>query len=95
MKNRILLAFLAVLMILPMMFGVVSAADVNHYTDKFENEEAKIASMELASTSKNGKYELYCDKKSGELAVKNTESGVIFLSNPYDISQKGMSNDIM
>ena len=95
MKKRILSAFLAVLMILPMMLGVVSAADVNHYTDKFENEEAKIASMELASTSKNGKYELYCDKKSGELAVKNTESGVIFLSNPYDISQKGMSNDIM
>ena len=41
MKNRILSAFLAVLMILPMMFGVVSAKTVDHYTENFENEEAK------------------------------------------------------
>ena len=55
MKNRILAAFLAVLMILPMMLGVVSATEVDHYTDVFENEEEKLATMELASTSKNGK----------------------------------------
>ncbi len=95
MKKRILSAFLAVLMILPMMIGMVSAAKVNHLTDKFESEEQKLATMELAATSENGKIELYCDKTSGELAVKNTENGQIFLSNPYDISQKGMSKDIM
>lgn len=95
MKNRILAAFLAVIMILPMMLGVVSAKEVDHYTDTFENEEAKLATMELASTSKNGKIELYCDKKSGELAVKNTENGKIYLSNPYDLSQKGMTKEII
>ena len=93
MKKRILSAFLAVLMILPMMIGIVSAK-VNHIEDVFESEEQKLATMELAATSENGKIELYCDKTSGELAVKNTDNGEIYLSNPYDISQKGMSKDI-
>ena len=93
MKNRILAALLAVLMILPMMIGVVSA-DVNHYTDVFENEETKLATMKLAATSKNGKTELYYDEISGEIAVKNTENGQILLSNPYDIASKEISNEV-
>ena len=93
MKNRILAALLAVLMIVPMMIGMVSA-DVNHLVDKFENEESKLDTMELVATSENGKIELYCDMVSGELAVKNKDNGQIFLSNPYDVSGHAMSNDI-
>ncbi len=93
MKNRILAALLAVLMIIPMMIGIVSA-DVNHLVDTFENEEAKLATMKLIAASPNGNIELYCDEKSGEIAVKNKENGQIFLSNPYDITSYGMSDDI-
>ena len=93
MKKRIFAALLAVLMLVPMLAGVVSA-DVNHLEDTFENEEAKLATMELVSTSKDGNIELYCDKKSGEIAVKNKKNGQIFLSNPYDVTTNGMSNDI-
>ena len=93
MKKRILAALLAVLMLIPMLAGVASAK-VNHLKDTFENEEAKLATMTLMATSQNGKIELYCDKDSGELAVKNKENGQILLSNPYDIATKGMSDDI-
>lgn len=93
MKKRILAALLAVLMIIPMMIGIVSA-DVNHLTDKFANEEEKLATMTLVATSENGKIELYCDEKSGEIAVKNKENGQIFLSNPHDVTEYGMSDDV-
>lgn len=95
MKKRILSALLAVLMVLPMMFGIVSAKEVDHINDKFYSEEEKLATMELVATSDNGKTELYCDKKSGELAVKNKESGQILLSNPYNANQNGMSVDVV
>ena len=95
MKKRILSALLAVLMILPMMFGMVSAKTVDYVKDKFYNEEEKIATMDLVAESENGKIQLYCDKVSGELAVKNKDNGQIILSNPYDVNQKGMSEDVL
>ncbi len=93
MKNRILAAFLAVLMIVPMMIGVVSA-DANHLKDVFENEEAKLATMKLASTSENGEIELYYDEVSCEIGVKNKVTGQIILSNPYDVASMSVTNDV-
>ena len=92
MKKRILAALLAVLMILPMMLGAVSAKSIDHLKDTFESEEAKLATMKLYATK--GNMELYCDEKSGEIAVKNKENGQILLSNPYDVSSGGMSDDV-
>ncbi len=95
MKNRILAALFAVLMLIPMMVGTVSAKKVDHLKDTFVNEQAKLDTMELMATSENGKFKLYCDTVSGELAVENTQNGEITLSNPYDITQNGMSEDIL
>jgi len=94
--NRILSTFLAVLMLLSA-FTVftsvgVSAAeaveetDFNTYTKTtvYKTPEEKLASMELMF-SRSG-YELYVDKISGEVATKDTRTGDILFSNPYDIA---------
>lgn len=95
MKNRILAALLAVLMLIPMIIGSVSAAPVDHLTDTFESERAKLETMDLVATSENGTFKLYCDMKSGELAVENTKNGEIMLSNPYDLTENGMNEDVL
>ena len=93
MKKRILAALLAVLMLLPMMIGAVSAAKVNHLVDKFKSEEEKLATMEKVATSGDKNIELYCDKTSGEIAIKNKQSGEILLSNPHNITDTGLKGD--
>ncbi len=50
----------------------------------YSSPEARVADMELQLT-KYG-YELYADKVTGEIAFKDTRSGNILLSNPYDVS---------
>ena len=93
MKNRILAAFLAVIMMLGSLGVVVAGAtDVNYYEDKFASEAEKLATMGNAyATSENKLYELYFDEKSGELAVKNTKTGEILLSNPYSINDNKLN----
>ncbi len=95
MKKRIIAAVLAVLMISTLLLPLsVGAASVNHMSATFGNERAKLATMTYVMTSddpeKAGKgdgiLELYADYDSGEIAVKNTVTGEITLSNPYNIT---------
>lgn len=95
MKNRILAALLAVLLVgalfVPM---AVSASTVDHMSDTFKNAEEKLATMTYVMTSDDpdkegegdGILQLYVDNKSGELAIKNKVTGEITLSNPYNIT---------
>ena len=90
MKKRIISAILAVIMVFSFA-GVFSVGAAG--TDvKFANEEEKLASMTLAATSDNGAIQLYYAAETGEIAIKNTKTGDIFLSNPYDVNQKGITD---
>lgn len=66
--------------------GILLAADAikTYLTRKFLSREEKVESMNLMLTK--GSYELYCDPFTGEIAVKNTVTGQIILSNPYDVA---------
>ena len=57
-----------------------------YLTTVYENEEAKLATMEYKKSSPNGNYQLYMDPYSGEVAVKCLSTGEILLSNPYDVA---------
>ncbi len=54
----------------------------------FNTAEDKLASMELR-VSKDG-YELWVDSVTGEVATRNTETGQILFSNPYDVGCDGL-----
>lgn len=94
--NRILSTLLAVLMLLGS-FTVFSAVgvsaaeadeaiDFNTYTKTkvYNTPDEKLAAMELMFT--RGSYELYVDKISGEVATRDTRTGDVLFSNPYDIA---------
>ncbi|MBQ7761053.1 MAG: hypothetical protein IJ400_03250 [Clostridia bacterium] len=85
MKNRIIALILAVLMLVPMFVMNIGAEEVAQAAD-FSNEEARLAdeNMNVCAVSENGLYELWYDNTTGELAVKNTKTGEIALSNHYD-----------
>ncbi len=50
----------------------------------FESKEAKLATMSKRTTVAN--YELYVDATTGEVAVRNTLTGQILSTNPYDVA---------
>lgn len=92
--QRFLSAFMAVLMI----YGVIgslsilpvyaSAAEevkeiIDYQNFVFNSPEEKLATMDLRADSFG--YELYYESYSGEIAVRNKESGQTMFSNPYDI----------
>ena len=63
---------------------------IDYTTQVFTNPQEKLKTM----LNKNGKegpwltkgdYELYVDAFSGEVAYKNTKTGEILFTNPYDI----------
>lgn len=58
-----------------------------YLTTKFESAEEKLAEMDLMY-EKNG-YQLWVDTFTGEVATKNTASGQILFSNPYDVATSG------
>ena len=73
------------------------AASVSDYvTTVYDNPEEKLATMELMRTA--GNYQLWVDKRSGEVAwVETDEDGNptenILFTNPYDVaSSKGSKN---
>ena len=84
-KKRIIAAILAVVMIVPMFIMNVGAKEVKQTAD-FSNEEKRLEreTMNVCAVSENGMYELWYDNTTGELAVKNTVTGEIALSNHYD-----------
>ncbi len=47
----------------------------------------RVNSMEKMSTSSDERFELYVDKISGEVALKDRDTGDILFSNPYDIAE--------
>ncbi len=64
--------------------GSNKVGDIDYINDVFLSPDAKLASMKLAVT-KDG-YELYVDSYSGEVAIKNLNTGEILFTNPYDIA---------
>lgn len=89
MKNRIFALVLAVLLVIPMIGAMnVGASNVVAQTADFSGEQARLDEMGTArATSENGLYELYLDEKTGEMAVKNTKTGEITLSNHFETSK--------
>ena len=101
-KTRIFTTLLAVLMTFGSFALVVGAAEAStekvdlatqlatYYlkTNKFKTPQEKLDSMELML--KNGKYELYVDSASGEVALHEMDTDNTLFSNPYDVaSSKG------
>ncbi len=57
----------------------------------FSTEQKRIDAMELYYT--DGDFQLYVDKITGEVALKDTTTGDILFSNPYNISEYPISDD--
>lgn len=63
---------------------VIEEAIAAYLTTEFKSREEKLETMTLKLT--RGDYQMYVDPATGEVAVKNTVTGQIILSNPYDIA---------
>ncbi len=61
-----------------------------YLTTVFESREEKLATMTLKLT--RGDYQMYVEPSTGEVAVKNTKTGQIILSNPYDVATVASDN---
>ncbi len=57
---------------------------IDYYTQVYDSPEAKLADMELR-TSAFG-YELYYEDYSGEIAFRDSKTGQVLFSNPYDLA---------
>ncbi len=100
--KRIMSLLLTVLMVIGSLnlaavqtFAAISEADLvlddfDHLTEVFVSAEDRLSKMELYV--KAGDLELYCDDYSGEVALKNTATGQILLSNPYGVGSSKASN---
>ncbi|MGM9681625.1 MAG: DUF5696 domain-containing protein [Eubacteriales bacterium] len=62
----------------------VSDAIATYLTTEYESREDKLATMKKMLSK--GEYDLYCDPYTGEVAVQNTTTGQILLTNPYDVA---------
>ena len=108
-KFRLLSGFLALIMLLST-FSVlpVSAADaaeeeeeeggptIDYMSEVFKTSEEKLATMTPMVTSEDGRYTLYVDAYSGEVAYHDNLVGQTLFSNPYNINDvsSGSSKDI-
>lgn len=63
---------------------------IDYLNDAFNSKEEKLASMTLMLTRYG--YELYYEPYTGEVGVKNTKTGDILLTNPYDIGKSGSAS---
>jgi len=61
-----------------------------YLTTKFTSREEKLATMTHKLT--RGDYEMYVETSTGEVGVKNTKTGQIILSNPYDVATVSSDN---
>ncbi len=88
-KIRIISAVLAVILAISAVSLPVFAADeidISSYpTTEYESMYEKLEYMTLMYESDEYGYEMYVDKQSGEFAIKNTKTGELTFSNPYDI----------
>lgn len=95
MKKRIISIILAIMLLVPTIsvLGAVSAAEeltVDNYTEaKFANELEKLAAMELYA--ENETMQFYIMPLSGEIGIRNKQTGEVMLSNPHDVSNSGIA----
>ena len=73
----------------PYMYKTGEYLDAAGETQVIKTPEDKLALMDYRYGS--GIYEMYIDAYSGELAVKNTVSGEILFTNPYDVGSSTAS----
>lgn len=100
--KRITSLLLTVLMVLGSLnlavvqtFAALSAADIveddfDHLTEVFVSAEDRLTKMEHYVTV--GNMQIYGDDYSGEVAIKDTATGQILLTNPYSIGSSKASN---
>ncbi len=69
--------------------GTIGTSTINYFTDKYTSAEAKLKDMEL-KLEKYG-YQIYYEKYTGEVAIKNTETGDVQFTNPYTIASSPAS----
>ena len=99
-KIRFLSALLAMLMVFGAMDSLmvlpIFAADdeeaeseeeekIDYLTKVFATPEEKLATMELKVSAYN--YELYYEKNTGEVALRDTASGQVIFSNPINVAE--------
>ena len=65
---------------------------IDYTTKVYGNPDEKLADMELRN--KTGDYEIYAHTVTGEVAVRNTKSGQVLFTNPYDVASSKGSVDI-
>ena len=93
MKNKILAVVLALLMVIPMVLPVFAADGdkIDYVKADWASKEERLAAMTLYATSEDGNMELYVSEGSGEMAIKNVKTGDIVLTNPYDVTDSGLT----
>jgi hypothetical protein len=65
-------------------YVTISDAISKYLTTEYTSREEKLATMTLKLSK--GNLQLYCDTLTGEIAIYNTVTTQILLSNPYDVS---------
>ncbi len=89
-KIRLISAVLAILLAVSAVSLPVFAADpvdiATYPTTEYDSMYEKLSTMTLMYESKEYGYQMYVDKQSGEFALKNTKTGELTFSNPYDIA---------
>ena len=93
MKKRITAFILAVLMCLSTIGIFASTAAPVYNNNRTKAEIAKIQTMELKL--ENGNYRLYIDEATAEVAIENVKTGEIMLSNPYNASDRTLSQLVL
>lgn len=69
---------------------------INYMTEVFKTADEKLATMTEMVQSADGRYSIYVEKYTGEIAYHDNEFGQTLFSNPYNINDvsKSSSEDI-
>lgn len=96
MKKKIIFSIvLIVAMAMTTVFGALAANETTYdaaaikkkyLESSYASEKEKLATMTLEMTS--GKYMLYIEETTGEMALRNGDTGQILWSNPYDAASQ-------
>ena len=76
----------------PSEFITVEEAILTYLTKEYASKEEKLATMTPKLT--RGDLQMYVDTRTGEVAVRNTKTGQIVTSNPYDVATVNDQTDI-
>ena len=79
MKNRILAAILALLMLIPMVLPVFAEEEkkIDYVNANWKSKEERLEAVKdtaMTVTSPDGNMVLYVDKNSGEMIIQNQKS---------------------